>query len=89
MHKLLDYFREIPGCIFVATNTDNADSIGSKDGPTSVPRMMPGTGGLVAAVSIASGVKPVVVGKEGTWLLSHLQTDYGLVPSSSCMIGDR
>jgi len=83
-------FREIPGCIFIATNTDSADSIGEAyGGPNSVPRMMPGTGGLVAAVSVASGVSPVVVGKEGPWLLSHLQADYALIPSSACMIGDR
>ncbi len=45
--------REIPGCLFVATNGDHADKIGSNG------RMMPGTGGIVAAVEVASGVTPV------------------------------
>ena len=85
------FFREIPGCLFIATNTDSADSIGEVHGGlmSGVTRMMPGTGGLVAAVSAASGVSPVVVGKEGPWLLSHLQADYALMPTSACMIGDR
>ena len=45
--------RELPGCALVATNLDCADKIGSGS------RMMPGTGGLVAAVEVASGVKAV------------------------------
>jgi hypothetical protein len=52
-------------------------------------RMMPGTGSLVAAVAVASGVQPFVVGKEGPWLLSHLRQEFGMDPSRSCMIGDR
>jgi ribonucleotide monophosphatase NagD (HAD superfamily) len=51
--------REIPGCILVATNLDSADNIGNG-------RMMPGTGGLVAAVEVASG-KTAVGG--GSWRL--------------------
>lgn len=74
--------RELPGCLFVATNTDCADSLGGD-------RMMPGTGGLVAAVRIASGVDPLVVGKEGPWLLQHLEDEFRVDPSKSCMIGDR
>ncbi len=37
--------RELPGCLFVATNTDSADTLGGL-------RMMPGTGGLVSAVQV-------------------------------------
>lgn len=44
--------RELPGCTLVATNLDHGDNIGNG-------RMMPGTGGLVAAVEVASGVKAV------------------------------
>lgn len=40
--------RELPECHLVATNLDHADQIGHG-------RMMPGTGGLVAAVEVASG----------------------------------
>ncbi len=51
--------------------------------------MMPGTGGIVAAVEVASGVKATVVGKEGTWLLGHLRDSFGLRPDHAVMIGDR
>jgi ribonucleotide monophosphatase NagD (HAD superfamily) len=44
--------RELPGCLFVATNLDHADHIGNN-------RMMPGTGALVAALQVASGMEPV------------------------------
>ncbi|KAG1663605.1 hypothetical protein FOA52_009704 [Chlamydomonas sp. UWO 241] len=74
--------RELPGCIFVATNTDCADTLGGL-------RMMPGTGGLVAAVQVASGVAPIVVGKEGPWLLGHLREKYGLIPDRAAIVGDR
>lgn len=45
--------RELPGCIFVASNLDHADRIG--DGQ----RLMPGTGALVAALATAAGMQPV------------------------------
>lgn len=54
--------RELPGCALVATNLDCADHIGGGGGPHGEGRggrMMPGTGGLVAAVEVASGVKAV------------------------------
>jgi hypothetical protein len=38
----------VADCLLVATNLDCADNIGAS-------RMMPGTGGLVAAVEVASG----------------------------------
>jgi len=67
--------RELPGCgTLVATNLDDADNIGGG-------RMMPGTGGLVAAVASASGVAPVNVGKGGAWLLPFLCETYSLQPS--------
>lgn len=74
--------RELSGCMFVATNLDDADSIGRG-------RMMPGTGGLVAAVASASGVEPFNVGKGGSWLLPYLCQHYRLDPARSCIIGDR
>lgn len=74
--------RELPGCFLVATNMDCADNIG--DG-----RMMPGTGGLVSALEVASGVKAVNVGKGGAWLLPFLCELYDIQPSRTCIIGDR
>ena len=42
--------RELPGCLFVATNRDHADRVGGSN----AQRMMPGTGCLVAALETAS-----------------------------------
>ena len=47
------------GCMFVATNTDGSDKLEGE-------RRMPGTGGLVAAVQIASGVDPVRPGPSSS-----------------------
>jgi ribonucleotide monophosphatase NagD (HAD superfamily) len=61
--------RELPGCLFVATNTDHADKIGGAN----EARMMPGTGCLVAALEVASGRGAVRVGASGAccdlWVL--------------------
>lgn len=51
-------------CLFIATNLDHADAISNNsssngDGALPVGRVMPGTGSLVAAVQVASGVQPV------------------------------
>ena len=43
----------------------------------------------MSAVTIASGVQPLVVGKEGPWLLHHLKSKYGVDPTRTAMIGDR
>ncbi|GFR43399.1 hypothetical protein Agub_g4478, partial [Astrephomene gubernaculifera] len=74
--------RELPGCLLVATNTDCADHIGGG-------RMAPGTGGLVAAVEVAAGVRAVNVAKGGEWLLPYLCRTYNLEPSRTAIIGDR
>lgn len=44
--------RENPGCVLVASNPDAGDMLAAG-------RIMPGTGCLVAAVQMASGVEPV------------------------------
>mmetsp|Transcript_47792 Transcript_47792/g.121940 ORF Transcript_47792/g.121940 Transcript_47792/m.121940 type:complete len:374 (+) Transcript_47792:139-1260(+) len=75
--------REIPGCHFVLTNGDHGDNIGNG-------RMMPGTGSICAAVELASGRKPVIVGKGGSWLLPWICEEYKLTdPSRACIVGDR
>lgn len=75
--------RELPGCeTLVATNLDDADNIGGG-------RMMPGTGGLVAAVASASGVAPINVGKGGSWLLPFLCATYNLQPSRCAVRSSR
>eukprot|EP00195_Chlamydomonas_chlamydogama_P010274 CAMPEP_0202891262 /NCGR_PEP_ID=MMETSP1392-20130828/1365_1 /ASSEMBLY_ACC=CAM_ASM_000868 /TAXON_ID=225041 /ORGANISM="Chlamydomonas chlamydogama, Strain SAG 11-48b" /LENGTH=310 /DNA_ID=CAMNT_0049574961 /DNA_START=214 /DNA_END=1146 /DNA_ORIENTATION=+ len=74
--------RELPDCLFVATNTDAADQLGGG-------RMMPGTGGLVAAVEVAAARKATVVGKGGSWLLPFLCRHLGVKPERAAIIGDR
>lgn len=74
--------REVSGCVLVATNTDHADKINDV-------RMMPGTGGLVAAIEVASGTRAVDVGKGGPWLLPFLCGHFSLDPSRTCIVGDR
>lgn len=77
--------RELPDCLFVATNGDAYDKIGGAAG-----RMMPGTGCLVAAVEVAVGRKAEVVGKGGTWLLPFLLRTCGLDdPRRAAIVGDR
>ncbi|MEW5308032.1 MAG: hypothetical protein WDW38_000021 [Sanguina aurantia] len=74
--------REVPGCVFVATNLDHADVMPGG-------RMMPGTGGIVSAVEVASGRQAVNVGKGGAWLLPFLCSYFGLDPAATAIVGDR
>lgn len=74
--------RELPGCLFVATNTDSADNIGGG-------RYMPGTGALVAAVEVACGRRAFNVGKGGDWLFPFLCRRLGLQAARACVVGDR
>jgi phosphoglycolate phosphatase len=74
-----------PAAHFVATNLDAADNVGTGD----QPRLMPGAGGIVAAISAASGRQYVNVGKGGDWVLSYMVTRFGLDPARTLMIGDR
>lgn len=69
------------GARFVATNPDA--SLPTADGE------LPGAGSILAAISVASGVQPVVIGKpEPTMLLMGAQR-LGLTPEETAMVGDR
>jgi len=75
--------REIPDCRFVLTNGDHGDHVGAG-------RIMPVTGSISASIELASGQKPVIVGKGGPWLLPWLCQHYGLNDASrACIVGDR
>mmetsp|Transcript_28226 Transcript_28226/g.39015 ORF Transcript_28226/g.39015 Transcript_28226/m.39015 type:complete len:305 (-) Transcript_28226:160-1074(-) len=70
------------GALFVATNTDAADSISG--------RLMPGAGAMVLAIQTASGQEPdVMAGKPSDWLLQLLKSEYGVDPSTTAFVGDR
>ncbi|KAF6251565.1 HAD-like domain-containing protein [Scenedesmus sp. NREL 46B-D3] len=82
--------RELPGCLFVATNLDHADYIGNS-------RMMPGnrrTGVSTAACAwrepaVGGACCAVNVGKGGSWLFPHLLANFKLQPSRTAVVGDR
>lgn len=69
------------GALFVATNTDATL-------PTEVG-LVPGAGSIVAAVAVAAGVMPVVIGKPETPLLDQSLARMGVAPGDAVMIGDR
>jgi len=77
--------REIPGCVFVTTNTDAADALPAG-------RLLPGTGMIVAALRGCAGCEaPVDAGKGGAWLLKGLlpRAVPGYDPARTAMVGDR
>lgn len=74
--------REVPGCLFVATNRDAVTHLTAND-------EWAGGGSMVAAVEAASQMKPVLVGKPAQFMTEFLSSEYGVEPSRMCMVGDR
>jgi len=80
--KLARASREIRrGAKFVATNIDA--TIPLEDG------VMPGAGSIVKAIEIASGVRPLVVGKPSRIAMREALMRLGLRPSEVLVVGDR
>jgi 4-nitrophenyl phosphatase len=69
------------GALFVATNADA--TLPTESG------LVPGAGSIVAAVAVASGTAPVVIGKPETLLLEKALERIGVAPEEGVMIGDR
>ncbi|MFH1676837.1 MAG: HAD-IIA family hydrolase [bacterium] len=59
------------GARFIATNSDAMF-------PASKGRILPGAGTMVAAVEVASGVKPLIIGKPNTISLKFLLENLGM-----------
>jgi 4-nitrophenyl phosphatase len=73
----------LSGARFVATNADALL-------PIEGGQVIPGAGSIVAALSTASGVQPIVVGKPERGLFEHgLRRLGNLRPYEVAMIGDR
>jgi 4-nitrophenyl phosphatase len=71
------------GARFVATNADALL-------PVEGGQVLPGAGTIIAAISTATAVQPVIVGKPEPGLFEHgLQRLGGLAPREAAMIGDR
>ena len=60
-----------PDCLFIATNMDAADNVGSGERP----RLMPGAGAAVGALVGCTGREPVNCGKGGQWILELLEVN--------------
>lgn len=69
------------GALFVATNTDATFPVEGA--------VRPGGGAIVAAVAVASGREPVVIGKPESRLAEALVDETGTSPDSILFVGDR
>jgi 4-nitrophenyl phosphatase len=69
------------GARFIATNADA--TLPTENG------LVPGAGSIVAALQVASGVDPLVIGKPETPLLEMALGRMGVAPHEAVMVGDR
>jgi len=69
------------GAGYVATNAD-------KTFPTEIG-LIPGAGAIVAALTAATGVDPLIVGKPSPAMIESCLTILGVQPANALMIGDR
>ncbi|KAJ1677245.1 hypothetical protein EV182_006567 [Spiromyces aspiralis] len=75
------YLSKIPGCLFVATNTD-----------TTLPmdnNVLPGCGSLLASLIHSVGRQPVVIGKPNKTMMDVIEAQYHIDPKRTLMVGDR
>jgi phosphoglycolate/pyridoxal phosphate phosphatase family enzyme len=70
------------GARFIATNRDATY-------PLENGRVEPGAGSIVAAVEVASGVSPIVIGKPETYSLEKILGLTGSKPEETVVVGDR
>jgi len=69
------------GALFVATNGDAA--LPTENG------LVPGNGALVAAVRVASGAQPIVVGKPNRWIIDFALQHLGAERERTLLVGDN
>jgi len=69
------------GATFVATNSDA--TLPTEDG------LQPGAGSIMAAIAVASGTQPIVVGKPEPVMVHEALRLFGLNARETVMIGDR
>jgi len=69
------------GALYVATNLDA--SFPAPDG------LAPGAGSLIAAISVAAGAEPTVIGKPEPYMYELALKNLGLRPEDAAMLGDR
>ncbi len=71
----------LQGAAFIATNTDA--TYPAED------RLLPGAGSIVAAISVATGRQPIVMGKPNPRILLPLLDEHRIPLDSTLMVGDR
>jgi len=77
-------YANLPGALFVATNTDEQFPM------KGTQCIVPGTGAMVAAVTTAAGREPVVLGKPSKFMFEIVQRRHpSIQPARTLMIGDR
>ncbi|UFJ39676.1 TIGR01457 family HAD-type hydrolase [Brevibacillus humidisoli] len=69
------------GALFVATNGDAA--LPTERG------LAPGNGSLVAAIRVASGVEPIVIGKPNKWVVDFALQRLGTKRERTLVVGDN
>ncbi len=69
------------GARFIATNLDPTNP--SEEG------LIPGTGSMIAALEVASGVKPTAIGKPEPIMYELAMEQMGAQPETTAAIGDR
>lgn len=79
LHRASDAIRD--GARFIATNADA--TLPHESG------VQPGAGSIVVALSTASGVTPVVIGKPQTLMMTRGVEGLGVLPGEAVMVGDR
>ncbi len=72
----------LKGAKFIATNPD--PSIVTEDGLA-----RPGAGAIVGSIEIATGVKPIILGKPSGWMIQLASHHYGFSVDEAVMVGDR
>lgn len=69
------------GAAFVATNLDPTRP--TEEG------LVPGTGALIAAIEVGSGVKPIAIGKPEPAMFEMAMQQIGATPECTATLGDR
>uniref|UniRef100_F6Q7P2 Phosphoglycolate phosphatase n=1 Tax=Ciona intestinalis TaxID=7719 RepID=F6Q7P2_CIOIN len=83
MIKAASYLND-PKCLYVATNEDHRMPLNGER------HVVPGTGCVVASVTVAAGRNPdVIAGKPGTFMLKCIQQTVEIDPTKCMMVGDR